>query len=969
MTIPAGITAALAGRYRVERELGAGGMATVYLARDLKHDRDVAIKVLRPELAQSLTAERFVREIAITARLNHPNILALLDSGEGDDGKVLFYVMPLATGESLRDLITRQRALPMADAVRFASEVAEALVAAHAIGVVHRDIKPDNVLVSGGHAVVVDFGIAKALGTARGLTSSNTTDETRLTTAGISIGTPVYMAPEQAAGDEHVDHRVDVYAVGAMLWEMCAGDAPFNGTLQQVFAQKLSKPAPSLATKCPKAPTALVKLVARCLAIEPGERPATASELLRELRAISTALSAPASGGRSARVGMLAALAVAALATVWVVRDRRARWVHDTALPTVARLVEEDKLDSAFALATEVAERAPTDSSLLRYWPDISQTQKFLSVPPGATVSRAPLSDTSHWIPVGTTPTGDVRVPNNAWLYRYEMPGYRSVTIMGARLGGSYVPIPEPVLLRKTTEADTDMVLLPGAKLAATLFGIPDEARYDLANYLIDKREITNRQYQAFVAGGGYAKREYWDTTIVRDGKPLSWEQAMALFVDKTGRPGPSTWVGGAPPADQDEFPVGGVSWYEARAYARFAGKALPTVIEWNAAAIPDAARWVVPHGRYESSGPVRGGDPRTVSPRGVYDLAGNVREWGENAREPGSRYILGGGWSDPTYLYAELYSQPEFDRSAINGIRLIKRLGEGKDLARAQAPIDGVTKAYKRPNPVDDATFRGYLAQYDYDHTPLDAKVEQRDSTDTDWIREDVTVNEPDGVGRLPVVMFTPRHAKPPYQAVTIWPASDAFIPTDNRQLPLWIVDFIVRSGRAVIYPVFDGTLGRPRNNPAGEIARRDLLLRRAKEMRRAIDYAVTRSDIDSTKLAYVGASWGGRIGGIAVAVEPRFKTAVLYVAGLSGSLARPEVEPINFLPRIHVPVLMLSGKYDSVFPYELSQRPFYNLLGSLPAQKKQIVFEGGHFLPRPQLVQESLSWLDQWLGPVAGR
>ena len=189
------------------------------------------------------------------------------------------------------------------------------------------------------------------------------------------------------------------------------------------------------------------------------------------------------------------------------------------------------------------------------------------------------------------------------------------------------------------------------------------------------------------------------------------------------------------------------------------------------------------------------------------------------------------------------------------------------------------------------------------------------------------------------------------------------------HEQLPLWILDFIVRSGRAVVYPVYEGTLGRPRlgSGATGEIAGRDLMLRRAKDMRRAIDYALTRGDVDSTRLAYVGASWGGRIGGLAVAVESRFKAAVLYVAGLSMGAYRPETDPVNFLPRIHVPVLMLNGKYDSVFPYELSQKPFFRLLGSPAADKKQIVYEGGHFLPRPNLMAETLAWFDRYLGPVA--
>ena len=952
---------ALADRYRVERELGTGGMATVYLARDLKHDRDVAIKVLKPELVQSLTGERFLREIAITARLNHPHILPLLDSGVAGDGAFLFYVMPVASGESLRDRLATLNALPVADAVRFAIEITEALVAAHAMGIVHRDIKPDNVLISGGHAVVVDFGIAKAVDDAR--------DATTLTEAGTSIGTPVYMAPEQAAGEADVDHRVDIYAVGAMLYEMCAGVPPFAGTMQQVIARKLSKPAPSLAPSCPAAPAGLVQLVARCLAIEPAKRPQNATALLADLRALAAPLIGHA-GARRHTIVMAsgAALAVLAIAAFFVVSDRRARWVHDTAIPTIQRLIEADQLDSAFAIASQVAERAPGDPALNKYWSAISQTQVFLSEPSGATVTRAALSDTSRWIAVGTTPTANVRIPNNAWLYRYTKPGYRSVTLMGARLGGSYVPIPAPVPLRRVTDPDTDMVAIAGEQLQGTLFGLSQSDTFNLANFLMDRLEVTNRQYKAFVGAGGYAKREYWDSTIVTDGRPATWEQMMARFVDKTGRPGPATWEGGAPYSDQLEFPVGGVSWYEARAYARFAGKELPTVVEWNAAAIPASARWVVPHGRYESTGPVRGGDPRGVGPRGVYDLAGNVREWTVNAREPGSRYILGGGWSDPTYLYSELYTQPEFDRAPINGIRLVRRLGGGRDLKRAQAPIPGLTRDYAKVKPVDDATFKGYLALYEYDHTPLDVNVASRDSSEADWIREDVTVSEPGG-GRLPVVMFLPRRARPPYQAAVIWPASDAFIMKDPAQLPTWILDFIVRSGRAVVYPVYAGTLGRSAGADAGSgaIATRDLTIRRTKEMRRAIDYALSRGDVDSTRIAYVGASWGARIGGTVVAVEPRIRTAILYVAGLGMGNYRPEVDPVNFLPRIRVPVLMLSGKYDSVFPYELSQKPFFRLLGTPAADKKQIVYEGGHFLPRPNMVSETLSWLDHYLGRVA--
>jgi eukaryotic-like serine/threonine-protein kinase len=246
MTIPERLHAALAGRYRIDRELGVGGMATVYLAHDLKHDRDVAIKVLKPELAQSITGERFLREIAVTARLNHPHILALLDSGAETNGELLYYVMPVATGQSLRDRIATSGALPVADALRIACDVTEALVHAHAHDVVHRDIKPDNILLAEGHAIVVDFGIAKAVGAAR--------DAVTLTSAGTSVGTPSYMAPEQADGEEDVNHRADLYAVGAVLFEMLAGTAPFTGSFQQIMMSKMAKDAPVLSGRTPAVP-------------------------------------------------------------------------------------------------------------------------------------------------------------------------------------------------------------------------------------------------------------------------------------------------------------------------------------------------------------------------------------------------------------------------------------------------------------------------------------------------------------------------------------------------------------------------------------------------------------------------------------------------------------------------------------------------------------------------------------------
>src|SRR5678816_815021 len=212
------LNAAMSDRYRIERELGAGGMATVYLAEDLRHHRQVAVKVLRPELAASLGAERFLREIEIAARLHHPHILPLYDSGGAGD--VLFYVMPLVEGQSLRDRLTKGGALPIDEGVKVIREVADALVYSHQHGVVHRDIKPENILLTSGHALVTDFGVAKAVSEAAGTAE--------LTGTGVTLGTPAYMAPEQATADPTMDHRADIYALGAMAYEVLAGRAPFT---------------------------------------------------------------------------------------------------------------------------------------------------------------------------------------------------------------------------------------------------------------------------------------------------------------------------------------------------------------------------------------------------------------------------------------------------------------------------------------------------------------------------------------------------------------------------------------------------------------------------------------------------------------------------------------------------------------------------------------------------------------------
>ncbi len=312
------LSAALADRYRFERELGHGGMATVYLAEDLKHHRRVAVKVLRPELAASIGAERFLREIETTANLRHPHILPLYDSGDvadpGDSAgeRFLFYVMPLVEGETLRARLDRERQLPIDEALRIAREVSDALSYAHARGVIHRDIKPENILLESGHAVVADFGIARAVGAA-GADS--------LTGTGITVGTPAYMSPEQASADHDLDGRSDLYALGCVLYEMLAGQPPFTGpTVEAIVRQHLIAEPPPVTNLRPAVPGSVLVALQRALAKNPADRfnpVAQFSDALRvnEPQAASASIAPPAALPRR-RSRLTAISAIAAIGAI-----------------------------------------------------------------------------------------------------------------------------------------------------------------------------------------------------------------------------------------------------------------------------------------------------------------------------------------------------------------------------------------------------------------------------------------------------------------------------------------------------------------------------------------------------------------------------------------------------------------------------------------------------------------------------
>jgi len=487
-----------------------------------------------------------------------------------------------------------------------------------------------------------------------------------------------------------------------------------------------------------------------------------------------------------------------------------------------------------------------------------------------------------------------------------------------------------------------------------------------LPDYWMDRFEVTNRQFRTFVDAGGYRTREYWKVPIIENGRTLPWDEAMTRLLDKTGRPGPSTWELGSYLAGQADAPVSGVSWYEAAAYAAFAGKALPTAFQWRGAAIGGVDGIfadILTLSNFGMKGPDAVGSRGGLGPYGTYDMAGNVREWCWN-ESVGGRMILGGGWNQASYKYLDLDVQPALERPPANGFRLVKNLEPQPPASYAN--VLPHTRDYSKEAPVNDATFAILRGLYRYDPRPLNEKIERSEET-PDWRQETVTLDTAYGAERLIVHIFLPKSSSPPYQTIVFFPGGDAPLLRSSRDLRLTTVDFVIRSGRALVFPVYKGTYERWADIP-GINARRDVTIASEKDFSRAIEFIDTRADLDHDRIGFYGDSRGGIIGVILTALEPRLKVSVLLGAGLPPLQLPPEIDLLNFAPRVHVPTLMVAGRSDFLVPVQSAQVPLFRLLGVAHEHKRHTLFDGGHAPSQlSDVIREILDWFDRYLGPVA--
>jgi tRNA A-37 threonylcarbamoyl transferase component Bud32/predicted esterase len=991
--VPDALQNALADRYRIEREIGAGGMATVYMARDLRHGRRVAIKVLRPDLAESLGPDRFTREIEIAAALNHPHILPLHDSGSADG--LLYYVMPYVEGESLRERLEKEGALPAAQAARFFREIVDALGAAHARGVVHRDVKPANVLLAEGHALVADFGVAKALTEATGLRG--------VTTVGVALGTPQYMAPEQAGADPDTDHRADLFAAGVIAYEMLTGVSPFEAsTAPAVFAALMTKTPqhPSLVKE--GVPEAFGDIVLWCLEKDPADRPQSAAELLVRLDAVLTPATGvtPATGiaGRTGRFsltpGRLVAagviLAVAALGG-WRLLDRQTelRWARQEGLPEVLRLAGEGRSREAAELAFGVEAVLGSDPVLESVWPRVTSPFRVSTEPPGATVSyRAYESADSAWTTLGATPYQTERFAAGAFRFRVDLDGYERVESARHLLPAEELDRFRPVAdYLSDPSYVVDLELVPsgsgrpgmvkvtgGTYLTVPVAGFGALSPMEVPTFWIDRTEVTHSAYLEFVEAGAYSDSTLWPEPFQREGTRISWPSAMADLTDGTGRPGPATWVLARPPEDRGTYPVGGVSWYEAAAYCAWRGKSLPTLVHWARAAVPSSASWVPFHtilaaaSNIQTEGPAPVGSFDGIGASGALDLAGNVREW---VRTPSGerRHLAGAAWNDVPYaVWHEVLASP-WVRFPTDGFRcaIYPEPLPGSPLL---ANVDLPAQDFSSFTPMPDEVFAASARSFAYDRSqPLAARVDSTLPSPTTGVKiEWVTVDAAYG-GRLPLRLHVPTDLEPPYGAVIFFPGMVFLLSQEIAGSPL---PLLPREGWILVEPVFDGGYhrndGRTLQRFHSPAAQEELFSHWAQDLGRALDYLEERPDVDGRAVAYAGLSLGAKVAPRLLPYEPRFRAAILFSGGFDMQADQETIDlTASLAGRLRLPVLMMGGENDYTTPVG-HQQALLRAFGTPEDQKRFRVYDAGHWpLPMNDVMREMVDFLERY-APVGG-
>ena len=975
LTLPGAAAPSRIGPYDVIALIGAGGMGEVYRARDPRLGRTVALKVLPVSLAgDPMFRERFEREARSAAALSHPHICTIFDVGPN------YLVMEHLEGVTLAQRLS-EGPVPLPQALEYGAQIADAVAAAHTRGIVHRDLKPANVMLTPTGAKVLDFGLAKQVAVIDADADAATVAPEPASAAvpptptrtGEIIGTTAYMSPEQAEG-KPVDTRSDVFALGVVFYEMLGGRRPFTGdSMISVLASILKSTPEPLRRIRREVPEHVERVVRRCLEKDPAARYPSAINVARELARYRAAGERP----RRTRLVLIAAAAalVAIVGTLGVrvyMTASRARWVEQTAVPEITRLLASDRPLAARKIYREADAADPASPALFSFRQTLSTpVVSIRTTPPGAEVDVLDYVDDQSsergWERLGISPVTTDRIPY--WGY------YR---LRVAKAGFATIERPLNMLFAtlNPTDAHLDLVLTPASLVPKDMVVVEAIGTGvaiapgvitpgPLPQFLLDKHEVSNREFKAFVEARAYQSRANWTEEFVDAGRLLPWEEAMVRLHDATSRAGPATWQLGTFPDGTGELPVDGVSWYEAAAYCSFAGKTLPTAYHWFRAAGGGLISSMLQLSNFRGQGAEPVGQNRGLSEYGALDMAGNVKEW--TASTIGTKKaILGGGWDESSYAYHQLDAREPFAREKTFGFRCARFIDPPS--ATLFQPVVPRRVDRRGSPPVSDDVYRAYEALYRYDHTALEARIESVDDSTPYFHQETVSLRAAYGNERVVAHLFLPRNATPPYQTVVFVPSGNIFSFRSVSALPDPF-EFLVRAGRAVLVIALQGTLDRgPAPIFVGPNEMRDRLFQWSKDIGRSIDYLETRQDIDVKRLAFYGISYGSGVSPTLLATEPRFSTAVLVSGGDMFRLPA-EADPWTFAPRVRIPVLMLNGRDDLVYPVETAQIPLFRAFGTPEPDKRHLLFDGGHVNLRfhMDLIGEILKWLDRYLGPVA--
>jgi dienelactone hydrolase len=894
--------------------------------------------------------------------------------------------------------------------------------------VIHRDLKPSNILITEyNHEPVpkiIDFGVAKS----RDL---DLHAENQLTKADQIVGTLQYMSPEQTgANQREIDTRSDIYGLGAILHELLTGEIPLAHefrsaeTLEQHLSitreiiprhlsrsVQLSDKQPQLSENRNTTPAGLKKqlaheldwIVARSLEKAPDDRYATAKSFSDDIERFCKNVpvqARPHSIYRKTKLFvrrhryqvtayllMLLMLTVLSLTSLVIYLEDTARRNNELELaetsvelerardqarqlqeareiiaPKILDLINDQQTVAAYQMMQSLDPRIKADAAFEEIMSDLMLTTSLDKFPPNTSVKiRDAASDNDQWISLGRTPLINIKLPRGPIRIRFEKSGYISRDLQ--------LKIP------KAFDTSACSYLVPNeAQLAGMvwIYRNENEDGVPIEEFWIDRLEVSNEDFQAFVDAGGYQDPSFWEgINFTQKEETIPWQQAMGVFTDSTGTPSPAGWKNGHYPNGNAKHPVGGVSWFEARAYAKFCSKHLPTLHHWKWAADTDQPGIIAAAGNFLSSGPTPCGAMTGVGRFDALDLAGNVREWCQTADEEGKRYNLGGDWNSPHYSFSTRMSISPWDRSLENGFRCVWYPKESEPSSEALASVAQPKDLDLGP---DREPFQRLRAMYLYDHDlPLDATIQpanDSESTKNHFRHEVVEINAAYNNERFKVHLLIPNDRVGKMETIIFVPGVTAW--ENGRELKVdqephvGLLKRLAGAGKIVCFPVYQGTYERWSGNTLSQqfsntpIRARDDYIAVTKDGSRVVDYLITRQDVDPKRLVYFGLSNGALRGPMALATDTRYRAAVLLSGGyVPHHKNRPEIQAFHYTPEVKQPILMMNGTSDQVFPVETSQKPLFADLGSL--QKKHILFSADHIIDAHEVFNTMTEWLEE--------